>query len=147
MLHKQSKPPRTQRTFANYWSELDYLCKKMRYWLYTKKQRPRAERYLNRLARVLRKLPENDRAIIRQEGLALFHELKGDFDVAIAHREREIEMMEQLHLDAQSLRYAESTRAYMLRDRGVVDLNERRANLEALKKELTQIHRSKPPKN
>src|SRR5947209_17284121 len=97
MMKKRVKPPNTQRRFATSWGELDYLCKKMRYWLYTRKQRTRAERYLDRLARVLRELPENDLAIIREEGLALLHELKGDLGAAIAHREREIRLTEGLH--------------------------------------------------
>jgi hypothetical protein len=143
MTHKQSAPPRTQRVFVNCWGELEYLCRKMRYWLYTKKQKPRAERYLSRLTKVLRKLPTTDSAIIQEEGLALFHELKGDLTNAIAHREREIQLMELLHHDAQSTRYAETTKAYMLRDRDVVDLQNRQAILQALKKELTRNHTPK----
>jgi hypothetical protein len=146
MLHTRSKLPKTQRVFADCWGELDYLCKKMRYWLYTKKQKPRAEHYIDRLARVLRKLPENERAIIREEGLALLHELKGDLRAAIAHREREIALMERLHQDAQSPRYAKSTKAYMLRDRDTADLRERRAILESLKKDLPQNHKPAQPK-
>jgi hypothetical protein len=34
MIQKLPKPPATQRAFANAWAELDYVCKKMRYWLY-----------------------------------------------------------------------------------------------------------------
>ena len=77
MLQKQTKPPKTERVFATCWAELNYLCRKIRYWLYTKNQRANAERYVPRLGKVLRRLPENDLAIIREEGLALLHELKG----------------------------------------------------------------------
>jgi hypothetical protein len=138
MMHKQPKPPNTQRSFANSWGELDYLCQKIRFWLYTRKQKTRAERYLDRLARILRELPENDAAIIREEGLALFHELQGELGSAIAHREREIRLTERLHKEAQSPRYAAGTRSYMLRNREAVDLQERRAILETLKKEQTR---------
>jgi hypothetical protein len=146
MFRTQPKPPRTQRIFTDCWGELDYLCKKMRYWLYTKKQKSRAEHYMERLARVLRKLPQNDRAIIREESLALLHELKGDLHAAVAHREREIALMERLHQDSQSPRYAESTKAYMLRDRDTADLQERRVILEALREDLAQNHKSTQPK-
>src|SRR5947207_4721399 len=105
------KRPITQRHFANSWSELHYLCGKIRYWLYGRGQRGKAERYLNRLERVLRRVPENDSAILRQEGLALLYELKGRLGEAIAHRKREIQLMERLHGEAESPEYADSTRA------------------------------------
>jgi hypothetical protein len=125
----------TQRRFANAWAELDYLCKKLRYWLYTRKQKPRAGRFLHRLERVLTRLPENDSAIIREEGLALLSELKGELGDAIAHREREIRLMERLHREAESPKYETGTREYMLRDRDSAVLGERRAILETLKTE------------
>ncbi len=139
MTQKLPSPPSTQRRFATRWGELAYLCKKMRYWLYARKQRARAARYLDRLARVLRELPEDDMAIIRQEGLALLHELKGDLAAAIAHRDREIRLTLRLHREAQSPRYDADTRAYMLQGRETADLQERRAILEALKEQQKQL--------
>ena len=126
-------PPPTQRSFASIWGELDYLCGKIRYWLYTRRQRIKAARYQHRLRRVLDALPENDAAILREEGLALLCEIEGEINKAIAHRKREIQLMERLHREARSPEYAESTRAYMLRDRDAGTLEERRAILEALK--------------
>jgi hypothetical protein len=134
MIRKKPEPPVTRRRFANSWGELDYLCKKIRYWLYTRKQKVRAERFLERLERVLSDLPENDLAIVRQEGLALLCELKGEIGESIAHRRQEIDLIERLHEEAQAPGYADSTRAYMLRDRDTKALQERRAILEALKK-------------
>jgi hypothetical protein len=136
--------PGTQRRFANGWGELDYICKKIRFWLYERKQKAKAVRFLDRLARILRELPENNIAIIREEGLALLHQLKGEVDDAIAHREREIRLTERLHKEAQS--HDDTTRAYMLRDRETIDLQERRAILEALKKDEAQRHKPKQPK-
>lgn len=134
MIRMSSKPPRTQRHFATIWGELDYLCKKIRYWLYTRREPNRARRYTARLEHVLRGLPENDTAILRQEGLALLCELKGKLGEAIAHRKREIQLMERLHGEAQSPQYTDRTRAYMLRDRDTDVLSERQAFLETLKK-------------
>jgi hypothetical protein len=114
----------------------------MRYWLYARQQRTRAKHYLDRLERVLHALPDNDMAIIRAEGLALFHELKGEIGEAIAHRRREIELIEWLHRDAQSSRYTQRTRAFMLRDRGIAALRQRRAILEALKKAKARVDHS-----
>src|SRR5687768_12262795 len=115
MMKKHSRMPPTQRRFANGWSELDYLCRKTRYWLYARKDRDRAVRYVDRLDRVLHDLPDNDLAIIREEGFALLSELKGKLGDAIAHRQREIQLMEKLRRDAESSRYANATKAYMLR--------------------------------
>jgi hypothetical protein len=130
------KPPITQRRFATSWGELHYVCKKIRFWLYGRKQKSRAERFRERLQRVLNDLPANDRAIIREEALALLHELKEELDQAIAHREREIQLMEQLQQEAQSAKYQDSTREYMLQDRDGAALEERHAILQALKNEL-----------
>jgi len=135
MTRRVSNPRSTRRFFATCWGELDYVCGKMRYWLYARKQRSRAERYLERLAAILRSLPANDQAIIREEGLALLHELKGQRSHAIAHREREIQLMERLHNEARSAHYSAKTRSYLLRNRDETDLQERRAILERLKKE------------
>jgi len=135
MSDKKVEPPMTQRKFASPWGELNYLCMKIRYWLYTRKQKPGAERYLQRLERVLGDVPENDLAIIREEGFALLCELQGSIDKAIAHLKREVELMKRLHREAQSPQYDVSTRAYMLRDRDVADLQERWAIIELLKEQ------------
>jgi hypothetical protein len=131
---KSMKPPITQRTFVNAWGELDYICKKIRYWLYASKQKPRAARYLERLEHVLAELPENDSAIIKEEGFALLYELKGELREAITHREREIRLMQRLHKEAQSPHYQNSTRAYMLRGRDRAALAARQTILESLRK-------------
>ena len=93
------EPPPTQRVFANGWAELDYLCKKIRYWLYSRNQRSAAMHYSERLTRVLSDLPESGVAILREEGLALRWELQGNLAEAITHRRREINLMERLHRD------------------------------------------------
>jgi hypothetical protein len=134
MNHKMPKPPTTERRFGNTWGELAYLCRKIRYWLYIRKQRARADHYRNRLAMVLHDLPENDLAIIREEGLALYCEMEDEVGEAIAHREREIQLIERLHREAESPRYDERTRAYMLQNFDTTALQERRVILESLRK-------------
>src|SRR5215467_3058510 len=96
------KVPATRRVFGSNWVELDYLCKKIHYWLYLRNQRSHAQRFLQRLKRVLAKIGDDDFAIVRQEGLAQFHELKGDLGSAMFHREEEIRLTELLHKDAQT---------------------------------------------
>jgi hypothetical protein len=132
MIRHEPRPPVTRRRFTNGWAELEYLCKKIHYWLYTRGQSARARRYLHRLERVLHDLTRKQGAILREEALALLHELKGDVDRSIAHRRREIQLMERLHQEAQLPHYTDSTREYMLRDRDTTVLAERRAILEAL---------------
>jgi hypothetical protein len=138
MTHSEPKPPPTRRTFANRWAELEYLCRKVSYWLYQRPRRARAARYASRLGQVLRQLPNDDRAILREEGLALLRELQGKLDEAVAHRSREIQLMERLHAEARSPQYSDATRAYMLGGRGTPALEERRAILEALRKSARQ---------
>ena len=144
MIRQQAKPPTTQRRFTTIWGELAYVCKKTRYWLYARKQRARAERYQERLAAILHDLPVNDSAIIREEGLALLHELRGELAKAIAHREREISLTERLHKEAQS--HDQGTRCYMLQGRETNDLQQRREILAALKQAATQRNHAKPLK-
>ena len=129
---QEAKAPATSRRFAGPWSELDYLCKKISYWLYAEPNRDRARRYASRLNRVLRQVPDDDLAILRQEGLALASELRGELADAIAHRRREIRLIERLQSEAQSPRYSDKTKTYMLRDRSGVALAERRDILDAL---------------
>src|SRR6266478_3262038 len=112
MILKKSKPPATQRRFASPWAELDYLCKKIHYWLYSRNNRVRAARYEVRLEQVLNDVPKNDVAIIRHEGLALLHELRDELSKAILFRTREIELIERLHQLASSPKHDEKTRAY-----------------------------------
>jgi hypothetical protein len=85
------------------------------------------------LKAILENLPENDLAILREEGLGLLHELNSEVDAAIKHRRREIQLMEKLHREAKGGGYAESTRTYMLAGRQQCTLQERRAILESLR--------------
>src|SRR2546421_5438881 len=96
MLHRRAKPPRAQRRFGTIWGELEYVCKRVHYWLYCRKSLTSARRYLSRLERILVQLPPNDLAILREEGRALLHELKGQTKGALEHRQREIQLMERL---------------------------------------------------
>ena len=138
MRNKTLGPPVTRRSFTNTWGELDYLCQKIHYWLYTRKRKSKAEYYLERLERTLGDLPENHSAILREDGLALLCALKGDVGESVKHRRREIRLMERLHEEARSPRYDDRTRAYMLRGRDSAVLQERRAILESLKKQRSQ---------
>jgi len=132
MLTKHLVPPKTQRRFINNWDELDYLCRKIRYWLYKEKRKDKALHFVDRLEQILRKLAKNDGAILQEEGWALLYELKGEISKAIVHRRAEIDLMKQLHKEARSTQYSESTAAYMLRGRNTRDLEERKAVLKSL---------------
>src|SRR5436189_4996757 len=115
MIHLGVAPPQTKRAFENSWLELDYLCKKVSYWLYDRGQPSRARRYVGRLVEILKALPADDAAILRQEGLALLYELQGDTRTAATFREKEIQLMERLHKEAES-GYSKEVREYMLKD-------------------------------
>lgn len=136
MLQVHPLPPETRRAFASPWSELDYLCKKIHYWLHMRGRRKKASRFLPRLKRVLGEIPSNSPAILRQEGMALLSELRGNVRLAADYRNREIELMERLHREAKSPRVDAATREYMLRDRGDAVLAGRRAILKTLLREM-----------
>src|SRR5438270_809265 len=124
-----------QRIFHTVWGELAYVCRRIHHWLYGRGDKTSAARYLNRLQRLLKALPENDRAILREEGLALFHELRGETSDAIIHRQREIQLMDFLHKEAETGGYEDSTKAFMLSGREITVLQERKAILRALEEE------------
>ena len=90
MPAKPKNPPTIRRAFRHPWPELSYLCRKIHYWIYDRRRRTYALRYLERLKRTLDEVPKSRLAILRQEGLALFFELTGDARRSLRHRRREI---------------------------------------------------------
>ncbi len=136
MISRKVSPPSTERNFATVWGELDYLCRKIQFWLYTRKRKGQAEKFVARLEGVLTRLPRNESAIVREDGLALLCELRGDLAQAIKHRRREIQLMHRLHREAALSRYDDNTRAYMLQGREDSDLEYRQAILESLESRL-----------
>ncbi|HEX3314702.1 MAG TPA: hypothetical protein VHR72_07400 [Gemmataceae bacterium] len=137
MTSSQMQPPPTKRSFANPWGELDYLCRKLRYWLYTRSDKGRAERFVGRLEKVLRKVPEESSAILRQEALAILCEMKDQIGHAIAYRQSEIELMLRLQELARSEDHRPEVRNYMLKDRGPAELRDRQKILKSLQKSIT----------
>lgn len=136
MRQKHPRPPQAKRSFGTIWGELDYVCKRMHYWLYGRHSLRGARRFLGRLEILVTQLPGDELAILRQEALALLHELKGHRAGAIAHRRRELELTERLH---QSVRrsvaagdYDEQMAASILLGRDERAINERRAILRGL---------------
>lgn len=135
------EPDRTKRLepkFGSPWLELSFVCKRLHHRLFVRGDRIFASALLDRLHRVLSELPENDMAIIREEGLSLYHHLKNELPQAIEHRRREIQLIEMLQ---ESLRqsvsegkfdgkYAERILGRM-NTRGLVERREILAALEA----------------
>ena len=136
MAPRSQQTPKTQRRFGTPWGELSYVCRRIHHCLYVKKSPSSARRYLSRLEGLLDNLPENEMAILREEGLALLHELKGQKHQAIEHRKREIELTKRLQRSVrksvQSGNYDERMAASILSDRDHAALEERRAILRSL---------------
>lgn len=132
MISQHLKPPSTERSFATAWGELDYLCRKIHFWLYARQRRSQAAHFAARLQQVIEQLPANDTAILRQDGLALLAELQGDIPQAIKHRRREIELTRRLQQEAAKPRYDEATRTYMLQGRDELALAARQTILASL---------------
>ncbi len=117
-VNRENKPTVNGLGRAAEWDLLAHLCKRIHYWFYVRKDATTARRYLGRQSRVLKKLPESELAIIRQEALAWYHQLRGESSYAIKQRKREIRLIEFLHDDVQrnlaNGRYDEKTAAYAL---------------------------------
>lgn len=141
MVTNENERPLNRRRFRTVWSELDYLCKKTHHWLYTKNDPISARRFLSRLKAVLGRLPENDKAILYEEGAALLYELDGNIGAAIEHRRREIKLMKELYMDISTHNYDRDTIEYMLYDRDKGVLSERQSILRSLEEKTGQRKR------
>jgi hypothetical protein len=136
MTTVQDAADKLRRTRAILWDELATVCKKIHRLWYVKRNRPAAKRYLTKLARIMKKLPQDKNAIIRAEGMALLHELRGDLDSALKWRRKEIRLTE---LAQKSVRDSVNAGHYdqrmadsILKDRDAACLQERQAILQAL---------------
>jgi hypothetical protein len=130
---QKQQPRKSRRTFRTIWGELEYVCARIHKLQYGKGNKASAaSHYLPRLERLLKRLPENDMAILREEGLAQLHELKGQKKAAIKHRKREIHLMERLHNEVKNGAYDKKTKEWILVNRDARDLQERRAILQEL---------------
>lgn len=127
-------PPVTKHRFGTTWVELEYLCEKMQYWLYERKDKAHAcRRYVSRLEQLLAtisQLPHFKQAIIWWEASALLHEVSGQMDDAIRSRRKEIELMQKLHEEAN--KHQAGLKAYILQGRGKAALKRREAILQRL---------------
>lgn len=143
VMSEDQHPLTTNRDeFGSAWRDLKRLCTRIHFLWFVKKDKAAAQRYGRRLECVLMRLPDNDLAILREEGLALLYQLKGQADLAIRHRQREIELIERLdesvHQSVKDGRYGESMATAILARRDVTILQESRAILNALLEEESQ---------
>jgi hypothetical protein len=136
MLQPQSQPLKRKKKTGNAWGDLAAICQKVHAALYERRDKTAARRYQLRLKQILTQLPENDLAIVREEGLALLHELRGEAALAIPHRQREIRLMMQLQRSVKKSvaigDYAAKTGQSILVGRGLNALEKRRAILRAM---------------
>ncbi len=136
------------------WLELEKICQKIHVQLYENRNAATARRSRARLEQIIARLPENDLAILKEEGLALLHELHGDLGKAIKHRKREVQLIERLHKSvAQSIENGDfdstmgtsilktrSTGALKVRRKILADLEEQR---DATEVEVVRLPRSR----
>lgn len=93
----KTKPPPHRRKFANEGDEIEYLYDKLLYWLHVRHEADKARPYAERLAKVLPKADPKNKAILGQECWSLVYEVRGNQPAAIKHREKEIDLIRQLH--------------------------------------------------
>lgn len=125
------------------WADLEQIIQKAHDWLYDRGNKVAARRYLNRLQRALDGLPPNNQAILREEGLALLHELEGDVAGAVRHRKREIKLMEKLHDSVRKSvaagEYDAKMAASILKTRNTAVLRKRQAILHNLESQNGRV--------
>ena len=145
----------TRNRNGTIWRELANVCRTVHVYLHKKQDRQSAQRYESRLQRILDRLPDNDLAILREEGAALLHELRCESASAIKHRKREIRLIERLHDSVQESvavgDYDERMAASILAGHDEAMLDERRAILRRLELQVQQrkgcrVPRSDPKK-
>src|SRR5260370_37120568 len=96
MIGSKHKSRILRKPGRHIWAELADICRKIHVRLYGRNHDKRsAQRYQHRLEHIMNQLPENDLAIIRQEGAALLSELKNDLARPIHHLKKEIELTER----------------------------------------------------
>jgi hypothetical protein len=138
-MSAENPPSRREIAEARLWAELARVCRTVHDSWYITRDRISGERLLRQLERILKSLPESDMAIVRQDALAWFHQLRGDNAAAIQHRQEEIRLIELLHDDVRrhvdSGKYDRRTAEYVLDDRDLKNLQERQAMLRALEEE------------
>jgi len=89
--------PAARKKFEGDWDELKYLYHKILYWYYNREDRRQASEFRDRFEELLKKLASrHPEAIFVEECWSVLYELDGDFDSAIEHREREIELILRL---------------------------------------------------
>ena len=108
-MDKDSEVNRREENLGTVWGELSRVVREIHRRLFHHGDEISARLLLGRLQHILSELPEDDTAIVREEGLALYHHLKGEFALAIDHRKREIQLIERLH---ESLRESVSEGRY-----------------------------------
>ena len=121
---------------AKAWGRLALLCEALHERLYQERDREGAGAFLPQLEHVLAHVPESDMAIVRAEGLGLFHELRREWQKALEHRRREIRLMHRLYEDIEENDYDARTRAALLKGRDVDALREREEIVRSLESRL-----------
>jgi len=90
------KAPPTRRKFSGIWDQINYLYDKTLYWSWGQGNWRKAQRFADRLKRLVVKADPKGEALLGVSSRALAAEVDGDLRKAIRFRQREIKMMRRL---------------------------------------------------
>lgn len=90
------KAPPTRHKFSGIWDQIEYLYDKTFYWSWGQGNWRQAQRFADRLKRLIAKADPKSEALLGISCRALAAEVDGDLRKAIRFRQREIEMMRRL---------------------------------------------------
>ena len=93
----KTKPPTDRRKFADKRDEMGYLYDKLIFWLYQCANDRLRRPFSDRLECLLKKANSERGSIFTQECWSLVQETKGNLAKAIAHREKEVQLIRRLH--------------------------------------------------
>lgn len=100
MAASHTQAPLTRRTFNHFWDELRYCHQKAHHYMYVVGNHGLARRYVLRMRALLPSAKGNRIAIVAVTARALCSEFAGHWTRGTAHRERELDLVIQLHNSA-----------------------------------------------
>ena len=131
----------TSSNIDNVWLRIFRLCRKLHKQVYEESNADLAKENLPELDTLLTQLPCNVEAIVHAEALALYYELTGNIAQAIAQRNREIKLMEELFFDIQRNNYSHEVKSILLDGRNIQDLDYRKKIVTELEQRLRKEER------
>ncbi|MBI1178836.1 hypothetical protein GC207_15495 [bacterium] len=129
--------PQIRKKFLSNYDELEYLIELLTHQFYVQKAaRGRLARYENRLERLLEVIPTEPKSLLQAEARSILHEMRSQFEDALASRYKESELVEELYADIDRNRYDPDVRRVLMRRWGKNENELRKRVITGLRRKL-----------